>query len=73
MRGKSGHVPFWPGGLDGLSANSSNGKSVSKGLRMVPPGFSRGLRLPGEASDDHEVLDIDSETPETLDQGEEAV
>ena len=73
MRGKSGHVPFWPGGLDDLSADPSNTKSVSKGLRTVPPGFSRGLRLPGEISDDHELLAIDSESPETLDEEEEAV
>ena len=73
MRGKSGHVPFWPGGLDDLSADPSNSKSVSKGLRTVPPGFSRGLRLPGEVNDDHELLAIDSESPEILDEGEEAV
>ena len=73
MRGKSGHVPFWPGGLDDLSANPSNVKTVSKGLLTVPPGFSRGLRLPGEVNDDHELLAIDSEPPEILDEGEEAV
>ena len=74
MRGKSGHVPFWPGGLDNLSADPSNSKSVSsKGLRTVPPGFSRGLRLPGEIDDVHELLGIDSESPETLDEEEEAV
>ena len=73
MRGKSGHVPFWPGGLDDLSADPSNSKSVSKGFRTVPPGFSRGLRLPDEIDDDHELLAIDSESPETLDEGDEAV
>lgn len=72
MRGKSGHVPFWPGGLDDLS-DSSNSKTVSKGLRTVPPGFSRGLRLPGEVNDDHELLAIDGESPEILDEGEGAV
>lgn len=73
MRGKSGHVPFWPGGLDDLSANPSNHNFVNKGFRMVPPGFSRGLRLPGEIDDDHELLAIDGESPEIMDEGEEAV
>ena len=73
MRGKSGHVPFWPGGLDNLSADPSNSKSVGKGLRTVPPGFSRGLRLPGEISDDHDLLVIDGESAKTLDGGEEVV
>jgi antiviral helicase SKI2 len=73
VRGKSGHVPFWPGGLDNLSTDPSNSKSVSKGLRTVPPGFSRGLRLPDEINDDHELLAIDRESPETLNEGEEAV
>ena len=73
VRGKSGHVPFWPGGLDDLSADSSNGKSSRKGLRTVPPGFSRGLRLPGEISDDDDLLAIDRDSPETLDEGEEVV
>ena len=72
MRGKSGHVPFWPGGLDDLSG-TPNSKTVSKGIRTVPPGFSRGLRLPGEVNDDHELLAIDSESPEIRDEGEEAV
>jgi antiviral helicase SKI2 len=73
VRGKSGHVPFWPGGLDDLSAGLSNSKPINKGLRTVPPGFSRGLRLPGEISDGHELLAIDSDSPETLDEGEKAV
>ena len=73
VRGKSGHVPFWPGGLDDLSADPSSSKSVSKGFRTVPPGFSRGLRLKDEISDDHELLAIDGETPETLNDGEDAV
>lgn len=73
MRGKSGHVPFWPGGLDDLSVDPSNSKSINKGLRTVPPGFLRGLRLPGEVSDDHELLSIDNKSLKTLDEGEEEV
>ena len=73
MRGKSGHVPFWPGGLDDLSADPLNSKSFSKGLRTVPPGFSRGLRLSGEINDDHEILAIDNDLPENPNEEEEAV
>ena len=54
VRGKSGHVPFWPGGLDEALGDIddevvASGKSY--GLRTIPPGFTRGLRLPGEQSD----------------------
>ncbi|THV06548.1 ATP-dependent RNA helicase [Dendrothele bispora CBS 962.96] len=62
VRGKSGYVPFWPGGLDdvltdpALSFNLDTGR---KGLRTVPPGFSRGLRLPGEDSEDADILALD--------------
>ncbi|KAI0308064.1 antiviral helicase [Multifurca ochricompacta] len=53
VRGKSGYAPFWPGGLDAIvaSANDSDSKSGVmdvKGLRNVPPGFKRGIRLPTE-------------------------
>lgn len=54
VRGKSGHVPFWPGGLEEALGDIdddavTNGKSY--GLRTIPPGFTRGLRLPGEEND----------------------
>jgi antiviral helicase SKI2 len=54
VRGKSGHVPFWPGGLEEALGDiddeaATSGKSY--GLRTVPPGFTRGLRLPGEEND----------------------
>ena len=54
VRGKSGHVPFWPGGLEAALGDIddeavANGKAY--GLRTIPPGFTRGLRLPGEAGD----------------------
>lgn len=51
VRGKPGNVPFWPGGLEDPIVESSNGiasGSKAKGLRIAPPGFSRGLRFPGE-------------------------
>jgi antiviral helicase SKI2 len=52
-------VPFWPGGLDEAvldpdgEAGSTHGK---EGLRTVPPGFSRGLRLPGHEIEDESLL-----------------
>ncbi|KAJ3855058.1 antiviral helicase [Lentinula lateritia] len=54
VRGKSGYVPFWPGGLDVLSdpAISLELKDGQNGLRKIPPGFTRGLRLPGDDPDD---------------------
>lgn len=63
MRGKSGHVPFWPGGLDDIllnpeiSADANNQKK--KGLRTVPPGLSRGLHLPGDEVDEDALLALD--------------
>jgi hypothetical protein len=51
VRGKSGYVPFWPGGLD-VAARDNDGVdaliSGEKGMRTVAPGLSRGMRLPGE-------------------------
>ncbi|KIM88714.1 hypothetical protein PILCRDRAFT_2912 [Piloderma croceum F 1598] len=62
VRGKSGYVPFWPGGLDDVlmdpeDENKLNGKR--KGLRTVPPGFTRGLRLPGDESQDESLVELD--------------
>lgn len=46
VRGKSGYAPFWPGGLDAIVTKSDEGSSSkAKGLRTVPPGLQRGLRL----------------------------
>jgi len=62
VRGKAGYVPFWPGGLDDVlvDSNAINGlDEKSKGLRTVVPGLSRGLRLPGEAAEEHILQDID--------------
>ncbi|CCM03670.1 uncharacterized protein FIBRA_05814 [Fibroporia radiculosa] len=59
VRGKAGYVPFWPGGLDDVRTEAGaihNLNEQSKGLRTIAPGFSRGLRLPG---DDAEVHDLD--------------
>lgn len=54
VRGKSGHVPFWPGGLEealGDIDDEAVASGKSYGLRTIPPGFTRGLRLPGEEND----------------------
>lgn len=50
VRGKTGNVPFWPGGLEdlrtGIHDELENGLVVGgKGIRTIPPGFTRGLQL----------------------------
>jgi len=57
VRGKAGNVPFWPGGLEDASSgipDESEGEFLAegKGIRTIPPGFSRGLRLPREEDDE---------------------
>lgn len=52
MRGKSGYVPFWPGGLDNVIVEDEDNQESVRGLRTIPPGFARGLRLAGEEGDD---------------------
>ncbi|KAJ7292904.1 ATP-dependent RNA helicase [Mycena rebaudengoi] len=57
VRGRSGYVPFWPGGLEDAVISGSTGPQSKTGLKTVPPGFTRGLRLSGE--DDPNLLDLD--------------
>ncbi|KAJ7597378.1 antiviral helicase [Mycena floridula] len=55
VRGKSGHIPFWPGGLEDVLVNPDalpDDIARKKGLRTIPPGFRRGLRLPGDDLDE---------------------
>jgi antiviral helicase SKI2 len=64
VRGKSGYAPFWPGGLDSMVAKPSDKDSVSgtRGLRTIPPGLKRGLRLSAEKNRDStssELHDLD--------------
>ncbi|KAJ3769464.1 antiviral helicase [Lentinula raphanica] len=64
VRGKSGYVPFWPGGLD-IPADPVISPELNegmKGLRTIPPGFARGLRLPGDDPEDLLALDDLHET-----------
>ncbi|KAL4067368.1 NUC185 domain-containing protein, partial [Scleroderma yunnanense] len=62
VRGKSGYVPFKPGGLDGVllsSIQSGFSEESAKGFRSIPPGFSRGLRLPGEEAEDDSLATLE--------------
>lgn len=57
VRGKAGSVPFWPGGLEDPSSGLPDDledelEAEGKGIRTIPPGFTRGLRLPGEGGDE---------------------
>lgn len=60
VRGKSGYVPFWPGGLEDILSESGDDSTESrKGLRTIPPGFARGLRLPGDSFDDEALAELE--------------
>lgn len=66
VRGKSGYVPFQPGGLDDVllsSAQTGISEESVKGLRTVPPGFSRGLRLAGEEPEDEALAALEDSLP----------
>lgn len=54
VRGKSGYVPFWPGGLDTLKTSEDivEFEEGSSQLRTVAPGLSRGLKLSTEDIDE---------------------
>lgn len=62
VRGKSGYVPFKPGGLDDVLLSSIQpgfSEEPVKGLRSIPPGFSRGLRRPGEELEDESLATLE--------------
>ncbi|KAG6846093.1 hypothetical protein H0H87_006457 [Tephrocybe sp. NHM501043] len=62
VRGKSGYVPFWPGGLEDPLVkpdHGSPGEKAVKGLRTIAPGLSRGLRLPGDVMEDENLMALD--------------
>lgn len=64
MRGKTGSIPFWPGGLEDASSSipeelENEFVAEGKGIRTIPPGFTRGLRLPGEGEDEAGLDELD--------------
>ncbi|GLB35762.1 putative DSHCT [Lyophyllum shimeji] len=62
VRGKSGHVPFWPGGLEDPLAVLHDADAAgphTKGLRTIAPGLSRGLRLPGAEIEDEDLMALE--------------
>ncbi|KAI9570217.1 ATP-dependent RNA helicase [Boletus coccyginus] len=66
VRGKSGYVPFRPGGLDEVLLSSAQigiSEDSAKGLRTIPPGFSRGLRLAGEEPEDETLTALEESLP----------
>lgn len=76
VRGKSGYVPFWPGGLDDVLLDvegSANASGELRGLRSVPPGFKRGLRLPGDEAEDETLTVLDEISGTRARQPEETV
>ena len=57
-------MPFWPGGFEDESVELPNGKGEEespKGLKTVPPGFERGLRLPGDPVEEEELVAIEED------------
>jgi hypothetical protein len=72
VRGKSGYAPFWPGGLDSLTARpndmaSNGGVTGTRRLGTIPPGLTRGIRLSSEKNRDptsSDLSDIDGDEDE---------
>ena len=69
------NVPFWPGGLDDVVLDPdlvSSDKERDNALKTVPPGFKRGLRLPGDPAIEDELMaslnPIDRRTPNHVDE-----
>jgi hypothetical protein len=50
-------MPFRPGGLEDILVIDLNQKTLpNKGLRTIPPGFIRGLRLPTDPVESDEIF-----------------
>ena len=57
-------MPFWPGGLEDASSGipeelEDEIVGEGKGIRTIPPGFTRGLRLSGEGEDETGLDELD--------------
>lgn len=64
VRGKSGYAPFWPGGLDAIVTKPDDGgtkgsATETRGLRTIPPGLKRGLRLSTDQDRDSTLSEQD--------------
>lgn len=57
VRGRSGYVPFWPGGLEDAAISVNPGSQSKAGLKTIPPGFTRGLHLMEDADESLLALD----------------
>ena len=64
VRGKSGNSPFLPGGLEDIVKDDlipteadfhADGGRSGQMLLKIPPGFIRGIRLPGEEPEEGEL------------------
>lgn len=56
-------MPFRPGGLEDILVDNFNQKTplTKQGLRTIPPGFVRGLRLPNDFRDNDEILSFEAD------------
>ncbi|KAF8204296.1 ATP-dependent RNA helicase [Mycena galopus ATCC 62051] len=51
VRGRSGYVPFWPGGLEDSVISGNPESQSTAGFKTIPPGFTRGLHLADDADE----------------------
>ena len=63
VRGKSGYMPFRPGGLEDILVNDLDQKTplTNKSLRTIPPGFLRGLRLPTDPIENDDTFSFEAD------------
>ena len=71
-------MPFWPGGMEDPGSGipeelEDELVAEGKGIRTIPPGFTRGLQLPGEGGDDEAGLVALGSNQKHLDVGQEDV
>lgn len=63
--------------MDDISVESLDRKKAdaneTKGLKTIPPGFSRGLRLPGDPVEDEDLVTIEGDETSLTDGAENEV